>query len=125
MPSCPERPPWPCVFSEKERTSDTARFHWEWPAQICEVCWLPGAAATCFQRLALENIILAKALCVAQRHCMPMNTQQLVAAILSGLRMMPSGNSKSMAAKVELAIGKSWKIYSYMKLAMWPTTACG
>ncbi len=27
--------------------------------------------------------------------------------------------------RVELEIGKSWKKYSYMKLAMCPTTACG
>src|SRR5579863_3744151 len=107
MPSCAERPPWPCVLREKERTSETARFHCECPAQIWEVCWLPGAAATWLQRPAFEKIILAKALWVAQRACMPMKTQQLVAAILSGLRMMPSGNSKSMGAKVELEMGRS------------------
>src|SRR5580700_7459442 len=114
MPSCAERPPWPCVLSENERTSETARFHCEWPAQICDVCWLPGAAATWRHRSAFEKIILAKALWVAQRACMPMKTQQLVAAILSGLRMIPSGNWKSIGAKVELAMGRSWKIYSYM-----------
>src|ERR1700677_393341 len=105
MPSWPERPPWPCVLSENESTSDTARFHCEWPAQICEVCWLPGAEATLFPGGALKNILFAKALCVAWRHCIPMKTEQLVAPILSGLRMMRSGNSKSMAAKVELAMG--------------------
>src|ERR1700723_2406580 len=107
MPSWPERPPWPCVLSENERTSDTARFHCEWPAQIFEVCWLPGAGATCFQRAALENIIFAKALCVGLGNWISLKTQQLVAAILSGLRMIRSGNSKSMAAKVELAMGRS------------------
>ncbi len=43
---------------------------------------------------------------MAQRVCMPMKTQQLVAADLSGLRMMPSGNLKSMEAKVVLQIGQ-------------------
>src|SRR5580658_1756907 len=112
MPSWPERPPWPWVLSENERTSETARFHCERPAQICEVCWLPGAAAIWRQRLALEKAIFAKALCVAQRVCMPMKTQQLVAAILSGFRIMPSGNLKSMEANVVLQIGRSWNKYS-------------
>src|SRR5689334_3106085 len=38
--------------------------------------------------------------------------------------MMPSGNTKSIGENVELQIGRSWKKYSYMKLAMCPTTAC-
>src|SRR5271170_7608290 len=112
MPSVEARPPWPMVLSEKERTSATANFHCERPAQICEVCWLPGAAAIWRQRPALEKAILAKTLWVAQRACMPMKTQQLVAAILPGFRIMPSGNLKSMEAKVVLQIGRSWKRYS-------------
>src|SRR6516165_593780 len=125
MPSVAARPPCPWVFREKESTSDTASFHCESPAQICAVCWLPGEAATCFHSLALEKAILAKLLCVALRHCMPMYTQQLVAAVLSGFRMMFGGKTKSISAKVELQIGRSSNRYSYMKLAMWPTTACG
>src|SRR5579871_6739033 len=117
MPSDVARPPWPMVLREKDKTSATASFHCDRPAQICDVCWLPGAAATCFQRLPLENDILAKALCVAQRVCMPMNTQQLVAADLSGFKMIPSGKTKSIGAKVLLQIGRSWNTYSYMKLA--------
>ena len=49
---------------------------------------------------------MAKLLCVAQRHCMPMYTQQLVAANLSGLRMIFFGKTKSIGAKVELQIGQ-------------------
>src|SRR5437870_4295736 len=124
MPSFVARPPWPWVFSEKESTSETARFHCECPLQICAVCWLPGAEATCIHPLLVQNIILAKQLWVAQRVCMPMYTQQLVAASLSGLRRMPGGKMKSIGANVELQIGRSWKKYSYMKLARCPTTAC-
>src|SRR5438093_4012242 len=62
MPSFAARPPCPCVFKEKERTSETARFHCECPLQICAVCWLPGAEATCAHPSAVENIILAKQL---------------------------------------------------------------
>src|ERR1700678_2374999 len=125
MPSSAERPPCPWVFNENESTSDTARFHCECPAQICAVWWLPGAPATCLQSPALENTIFAKLLCVALRACIPIYTQQLVAAILSGFRMIPSGKRKSMGANVELDIGRSWKIYSYMKLGIGPTTAFG
>src|ERR1700733_11328671 len=125
MPSVVARPPCPCVFSEKESTSDTARFHCEWPLQIWAVCWLPGADATCDQPLQVGNIIFAKQLWVAHRVCIPIYTQQLVAAILSGLRRIPGGKMKSMGEKVELQMGKSWKKYSYMKFAMCPTTACG
>src|SRR6202140_2379494 len=112
MPSVAARPPWPIVLSEKESTSATASFHCDKPAQIWEVCWLPGAAAICCHRLPLENAIFAKALCVAQRVCMPMNTQQLVAAILSGFRIIPSENTKSIGANVALQIGRSWNKYS-------------
>src|SRR5262249_43518494 len=107
MPSAEARPPCPCVFSKTERRSATASFHCESPAQICEVCWVPGDAATCRQSSALENVILAKQLCVAQRACMPTNTQQLVAAVRPGLRTMPSGKTKSIGANVELEIGRS------------------
>src|ERR1700739_3029933 len=107
MPSEVARPPWPIVLSEKESTSATASFHCDSPAQICDVCWLPGAAAIWRHRPALENAILANALCVAHRVCMPMNTQQLVAADLSGFRRMPSGNTKSIGANVVLQMGKS------------------
>ena len=71
------------------------------------VCWLPGAAVTCCQSPAFENVIFAKLLCVALRHCIPIYTQQLVAADLSGLRMILGGKRKSMDAKVELQIGRS------------------
>src|SRR5271169_76324 len=107
MPSEAARPPWPIVLSEKESTSATASFHCDSPAQIWDVCWLPGAAAICCQRLPLENAIFANALCVAQRVCMPMNTQQLVAANLSGFRMIPSGKTKSIGANVVLQIDRS------------------
>src|SRR5579864_7239461 len=125
MPSMAARPPWPWLLRAKESTSAKANFHWESPAQIWEVCWLPGGAATCRHRSELQKVILAKLLWVAQRACMPMKTQQLVAAVLSGFRMMFSGNTKSTGAKVELQMGRSWKKYSYMKLAIWPTTAWG
>src|SRR6201987_1303209 len=93
IPSFAARPPCPCVLSENESTSDTARFHCECPAQICAVCWLPGEAATCRHNPALEQVIFPKLLCVARRRCMPIQTQQLVAAIRPGFKIIPSGKT--------------------------------
>src|SRR5438270_11825613 len=56
MPSVDARPPCPCVFSENDSTSANASFHCESPAQICDVCWLPGCAAICRQRLSVQNV---------------------------------------------------------------------
>src|SRR5581483_397901 len=114
MPSSAERPPWPMVFRANDNTSETARCHCECPLQICAVCWLPGGDATWDQPCVVQYIIFAKQFCVAQRVCMPMYTQQLVAASLSGFRRMPSGKTKSIGANVELQIGRSGKKYSYM-----------